>query len=90
MSFDLKLSFKQLGLYYIREANTIKGTYMLEEMDRTYLKGIYTRNYLKKFIFKGNTFILIDKTEESDFIKLDLTKGSDSQEEDSTKDKGLL
>jgi hypothetical protein len=30
---------------------------MLKEVDGTLLKGIYIRNYLKKFIYKGGTFI---------------------------------
>jgi hypothetical protein len=32
---------------------------MLKEVDETLLKGIYTRNRLKKFVYKGGTFIPI-------------------------------
>ena len=38
----------------------LKGFYKLEEINKTKLKGTYTRNYLKKFIYKKNTFILIN------------------------------
>jgi hypothetical protein len=32
---------------------------MLKEVDETLLKGIYIRNRLKKFVYKGGTFISI-------------------------------
>jgi hypothetical protein len=59
MSFNLKLSFKWLRPYRVRKANTLKGTYILKEVNRTLLKGIYIRNHLKKFVYKGGTFISI-------------------------------
>jgi hypothetical protein len=60
MSSNLKLSFKWLRPYRVKKANTLKGTYMLKEVDRTLLKGTYTRNRLKKFVYKGGTFILVE------------------------------
>jgi hypothetical protein len=59
MSSNLKLSFKWLRPYRVRKANTLKGTYILKEVNRTLLKGIYTKNRLKKFVYKGGTFIPI-------------------------------
>jgi hypothetical protein len=38
----------------------LKGFYKLEEINKTKLKGTYTKNYLKKFIYKKDTFILIN------------------------------
>ena len=38
----------------------LKGFYKLEEIDETKLKGTYTRNYLKKFIYKKDAFIPIN------------------------------
>ena len=58
--------------------------YQLEEIDRTPLKGTYTSNYLKKFIFKNNTFQPINKdSKDEDFS---LLKASNSQEGDLAKD----
>ena len=47
----------------------LKGFYKLEEIDKTKLKGTYTRNYLKKFIYKKDTFILINYKLESNLDK---------------------
>ena len=47
----------------------LKGFYKLEEIDKTKLKGTYTRNYLKKFIYKKDTFILINYKLESNLNK---------------------
>jgi hypothetical protein len=44
----------------------LKGFYKLEEIDKTKLKGTHTRNRLKKFIYKKDTFILINHELESD------------------------
>jgi hypothetical protein len=60
MSFNLKLSFKWLRLYWVKEANTLKGTYILKEVDGTLLKGIYINNRLKKFVYKRDIFISVD------------------------------
>ena len=43
----------------------LKEFYKLEEINKTKLKGTYTRNYLKKFIYKKDTFILINYELES-------------------------
>jgi hypothetical protein len=55
----------------------LKGFYKLEEIDETKLKGTYTRNRLKKFIYKKDAFILIDYELESD---LDETNSLDKSE----------
>ena len=55
----------------------LKGFYKLEEIDKTKLKGTYTRNYLKKFIYKKDTFILINYKLESN---LDKTNSLDKSE----------
>jgi hypothetical protein len=47
----------------------LKGFYKLEEIDKTKLKETYTRNYLKKFIYKKDTFILINYELESNLDK---------------------
>jgi hypothetical protein len=57
MSSNLKLSFKWLRPYRVKKINTLKGTYILKEVDETLLKGTYTKNRLKKFVYKGGTFI---------------------------------
>jgi len=41
---------------------------MLKEVDETLLKGIYTRNRLKKFVYKGGTFIPVKQEVKTDSI----------------------
>ena len=48
----------------------LKGFYKLEEINKTKLKGTYTRNYLKKFIYKKDIFILINYKLESNLDKI--------------------
>jgi hypothetical protein len=78
MSSNLKLSFKWLRLYRVKEANTLKETYTLEEVDGTLLKGIYTRNRLKKFVYKGDTFIPVDQEAKTNSIKPSILEESNS------------
>jgi hypothetical protein len=47
----------------------LKGFYKLEEIDKTKLKRTYARNYLKKFVYKKDTFILINYELESNLDK---------------------
>ena len=58
----------------------LKRFYNLEEINKTKLKRTYTRNYLKKFIYKKDTFILINYELESNLDKtnsLDKSKSWD-------------
>jgi len=48
----------------------LKEFYKLEEIDKMELKGTYIRNYLKKFIYKKDTFILINYKLESNLDKI--------------------
>jgi hypothetical protein len=66
MLSDLKLSFRWLGPYKVREANILKGTYILKEFNSTWLKGIYIGNCLKKFVYKKNAFILANIDDDID------------------------
>jgi len=56
----------------------LKGFYKLEEIDRIELKGTYTRNRLKKFIYKKDAFILINYGLESDLDKMNSLNKSES------------
>jgi hypothetical protein len=56
----------------------LKEFYKLEEIDKIKLKGTYTRNYLKKFIYKKDTFILINYELESDLNKTNSLDKSES------------
>jgi hypothetical protein len=78
MSSNLKLSFKWLRPYRVKKANTLKGTYMLEEVDGTLLKGIYAGNRLKKFVYKGGTFIPVKQEVETDSIVLSMSEEGNS------------
>ena len=44
-----RLAFKWLGPYRIRDAVKEKGTYLLEELDRSHLAGTFAGDRLKKF-----------------------------------------
>jgi hypothetical protein len=55
----------------------LKGFYKLKEINKTKLKGTYTKNYLKKFVYKKDAFILINYKLESD---LDKTNSLDKSE----------
>jgi len=55
----------------------LKEFYKLEEIDEIELKRTYTKNYFKKFIYKKDTFILINYELESD---LDKTNSLDKSE----------
>ena len=56
----------------------LKEFYKLEEIDKIKLKGTYTRNYLKKFIYKKDAFILINYESESDLDKTNSLNKSES------------
>jgi hypothetical protein len=51
---------------------------MLKEVDGTLLKGIYIRNRLKKFVYKGGTFIPVKQEVKTDFIILNILEEGNS------------
>jgi hypothetical protein len=55
-SSDRKLSYKWFGPYRIAKADSIKGTYQLEEMDGVPLKGTFSGNRLKKFVRREGVY----------------------------------
>jgi hypothetical protein len=59
MSQVRKLSYKWLGLHRVRKAIPDKGTYFLEEFDRTELAGTYSSNRLKKFVQRSRFYMLV-------------------------------
>jgi hypothetical protein len=69
----------------VRKAIPKKGTYILEEFDRTQLAGTYSGNCLKKFVVRNRFYSLVtDKDNES-------SNGSDCLEEpEGSEDEGLL
>ena len=64
MSRKKKLLYWWLGLYHVQEATPKKGTYVLEEFDRTRVPRTHARNRLKKFV-KRNSFYKLVEGEES-------------------------
>jgi hypothetical protein len=58
-----------MNLYYIK-VTFLKKYYKLEEINKTKLRGIYTRNRLKKFIYKKNTIILIKDNSQNNSDKI--------------------
>jgi hypothetical protein len=59
MSRNRKLSYKWLGPYRVQKAIPDKGTYILEEFDRTTLAGTYSGNRLKKFVERHSFYVLV-------------------------------
>ncbi|KAF8854642.1 hypothetical protein BDZ45DRAFT_566789, partial [Acephala macrosclerotiorum] len=49
-SKNTKLLYKWLSLYRVRQANQLKGSYLLEEVDGTAIRRLYAGNRLKKFV----------------------------------------
>jgi hypothetical protein len=59
MSQVQKLSYKWLGPYKVQKAIPDKGTYFLEEFDRTELASTYSGNHLKKFVQRSRFYMLV-------------------------------
>ena len=57
MSQSRKLSYKWLGPYRVQKAIPNKGTYILEEFDKTKLASTYSGNRLKKFVQKSRFYM---------------------------------
>jgi len=72
MSQVRKLSYKWLSLYRVRKAIPDKGSYFLEEFDKTALAGTYARNRLKKFVQQSRFYALVatdlDKRSNNSFV----------------------
>jgi len=77
MTSNIKLGFRWMGLYQVKIV-FLKGFYKLEEIDGIELKGTYTRNCLKKFIYKKDAFIPINHELESDLDKINSLDKSES------------
>jgi hypothetical protein len=82
MSRNTKLLYRWLRLYRVREANKLKGSYVLEEIDSVKIKRTYTRNRLKRFLKRGRHWFSPDnndeartgeETEAKDLMNKDLT-----------------
>ena len=67
-----KLAYKWLGLYRIQEANNLKGTYFLVELDRITISGSIAENRLKRFY---SQYLLIFNSE----IEFPLNQPTDSR-----------
>jgi hypothetical protein len=55
-----------------------KGYYKLKEIDSIKLKGTYTRNRFKKFIYKKDAFILINPRLENELNSINSLDKSES------------
>ena len=56
MSSNRKLSYRWLGPFRVSQADQVKGTYLLEELDGTRMRGTYAGSRLKKFILRQGQF----------------------------------
>ena len=60
-SKSTKLSWRQLGLYRVVTANSLKGIYTLEDIDRARLRGTFSGSRLKKFVQRDRYFRASDE-----------------------------
>ena len=70
MSTRLKLEYRQLGLFRIISTIVSKGTYVLEELDRTRKSRTVSGTRLKAFVYKGGIYKLEGKG--GDKVELEL------------------
>ena len=61
-----KLSYKWLGPYKVRKAILDKGTYFLEEFNKTKLASTYSSNCLKKFVQRSRFYMLVAANMDAD------------------------
>jgi hypothetical protein len=59
-SKNTKLLYRWLGPYKVREANQLKGSYVLEELDGTLLRRTYAGNRLKQFVKRDQYWYSFD------------------------------
>jgi hypothetical protein len=78
---NTKLLYRWLRLSRVREANKLKGSYVLKEIDSVKIKQTYTRNRLKRFLKRGRHWFSPDnnnkvrtseETKAKDLINKDL------------------
>ena len=60
-SKSIKLSQQQLRPYRVATADSLKGIYTLEDIDRAELRGTFSGSQLKKFIQQDRYFQATDK-----------------------------
>ena len=61
-SKSTKLSWRWLGPYRVATADSLKGTYTLEDMDGAKLRGTFSGNRLKKFVKRDRYFRASDES----------------------------
>ena len=79
-SANRKLAYKWLGPYRVRKAIPEKGTYELEEFDRTLLAGTYSRNRLKKFIMRNSLYEPVQTPDDNDVDSVDSYSSDDNSD----------
>ena len=76
-----KLLYRWLGPYRIREADQLKGSYVLEELDGTLVKRTYAGNRLKKFV-KRNCYWYSPEDEDDGVVEdVEYETSADEEEE---------
>jgi len=64
----------------VREANQLKGSYVLEELDGTPLKGTYAGNRLKKFVKRDQYWYSPDDEEAGPVEDADYEQQADEED----------
>lgn len=59
--YNIKLFFKYLDLFKIKEINKIKNFYIFEKIDKILLKSTYFDNRLKRYIERKKNFQVFAK-----------------------------
>src|ERR1700710_2133444 len=84
MSKNTKLLYRWLGPYRVRDANQLKGSYALEELDGTPVKRTYAGNRLKRFIKRDGYWCSPESDEEDEPIEVVKFHEDSADEEEET------
>lgn len=68
-SKNTKLLYRWLGPYRVRQADQLKGSYLLEEVDGTPIRRTYAGNRLKKFVKRDGYWNSLDDDESEEAIE---------------------
>lgn len=82
MSRNMKLAYRWVGPYRIKEIIAGKGTFVLEELDGAQLGGTVAGNRLKKFFLREEPAELQQTDEESEFLLASRLNEDFEKEED--------
>ena len=88
MSTRIKLGYRQLGLFRIISAIVSKGTYVLEELDKTRKSRTVSGTRLKAFVYRGGIYKLEGRGGDKAKLELFQRPGPRNNSQGTTSNKG--